>query len=195
MVLSGSMEPKYPTGSILYVKDVDPFTLKKDDVITYMLGNEKTRDPEDYILATHRIIEVIPDPEDPSVIRFRTKGDNNDIADEVPVHCQNVVGTPVFHIPYLGFVANYIQNPPGMYIAIAAGAVLILMCFLPDLLSEGDPKPAKGKKKKDGEEEAAEQPDLGIEAEPLPETETEAEPEAEAEAEAEAEQGEDTTQG
>ncbi|MBC8534260.1 S26 family signal peptidase [Yeguia hominis] len=28
-VLSGSMEPTYHTGSILYVKKVDPFTIKE----------------------------------------------------------------------------------------------------------------------------------------------------------------------
>ena len=66
-VLSGSMEPKYPVGSLIYVKKVDYTTLKSGDVITFML-DENT-------VATHRIVEVVPDQEDPSVIRFRTKGD------------------------------------------------------------------------------------------------------------------------
>ena len=50
------------------------------------------------------------------------------------VHYKNVIGTPVFTIPVLGYIANYIQNPPGTYIAIAAGAILLLLVFLPDLL-------------------------------------------------------------
>ena len=56
-----------------------------------------------------------------------------------------MVGTPVFTIPYLGYVANYIQNPPGMYVAISAGAILILLVFLPDLF--GKEEEAKPKKK------------------------------------------------
>ncbi len=147
MVLSGSMEPVYHTGSIVYVQEVDAFTLDVGDDITFML-NEDT-------VATHRIIEVLPDETDPTVVRFRTQGVNNDIPDEVPVHYKNVIGTPVFTIPYLGYVANYIQNPPGMYVAIAGGAVLILLCFLPDLLFDDGKK--KGKGKKEGESESLEQ--------------------------------------
>lgn len=140
MVLSGSMEPVYKTGSIVYVKEVDPYALKVGDDITYMLDEDT--------IATHRIIEVMPDPEDEEVVRFRTKGVNNKIADENPVHYKNVIGSPVFTIPYLGYVADYVQNPPGMYIAIAAGAVLILLCFLPDLLGGDDSEEIKVKGKK-----------------------------------------------
>ena len=37
-------------------------------------------------------------------------------------------------------MANYIQHPPGLYVAISAGAVLLLLTFLPDLLSGGSDK-------------------------------------------------------
>ena len=69
----------------------------------------------------------MPDEEDPAVVRFRTKGDANETEDGGLVHYKNVIGTPVFTIPYLGFVANYIQHPPGMYVAISAGAVLLML--------------------------------------------------------------------
>ena len=142
VVLSGSMEPTYHTGSLIYVKEVDPFQLEADDVITFML-DENT-------VATHRIVEVVPDEEDPTVVRFRTKGDANDAVDGGLVHYKNVIGSPVFTIPKLGYVANYIQNPPGTYIAIAGGAFLLMLVFLPDLFDDGNDKPKK-KKKKDEE--------------------------------------------
>lgn len=126
-VLSGSMEPTYHTGSLIYVKKVDPHTIRSGQVITFML-DENT-------VATHRVVTVVPDEEDPSVIRFRTKGDANETEDGGLVHYKNVIGTPVFTIPYLGFVANYIQHPPGMYIAIAAGAILLMLTFLPDIFA------------------------------------------------------------
>lgn len=96
-------------------------------------------------LATHRIVEVVPDEEDPTVLRYRTKGDNNDAEDGSLVHYKNVVGTPVFSIPQLGYFANYIQNPPGIYVAISTGAVLLLLVFIPDLFADDEKK----KKKKD----------------------------------------------
>lgn len=131
-VLSGSMEPTYHTGSLIYVKSVDPYQLQSGDVITFMLDEDT--------VATHRIVTVVPDENDTSVVRFRTKGDANDAIDGSLVHYKNVIGSPVFSIPYLGYVANYIQNPPGTYIAISAGAILLLLVFLPDLFAEDEPK-------------------------------------------------------
>ena len=118
-VLSGSMEPTYNVGSIIYVKKVDPLTLKVGDPVTFMI-NGRT-------IVTHRIIEVIPDGEDPTMVRFRTQGDNNDTPDGDPVHSENVIGKPIFTVPLLGYVANYIQNPPGKYVAIITCSVLILL--------------------------------------------------------------------
>lgn len=133
-VLSGSMEPTYHTGSLIYVKKVDATKLSEGTVITFMLDEDT--------LATHRIVGVVPDEEDPSVIRYRTKGDANESEDGGLVHYKNVVGTPVFTIPKLGYFANYIQHPPGTYVAISAGALILLLMFLPELLGmlTGDEK-------------------------------------------------------
>jgi len=138
-VLSGSMEPTYHVGSLIYVRTVDPFTLQEGEVITFMLDEDT--------LATHRIVDIIPDDEDPSVIRFQTKGDANEFIDAGLVHYKNVVGTPIYTIPYLGYVANFIQNPPGLYVAIAFCAFFVLLAFIPDLFDE-DKSKKKSKKKK-----------------------------------------------
>ena len=139
-VLSGSMEPTYHTGSLIYVKDVDPFELEAGDVITLMLDEDT--------VATHRVVEVVPDEEDASTVRFRTKGDANNAEDGSLVHYKNVLGSPVFTIPKLGYFANFIQNPPGKYLAISAGAVLLMMVFLPDLFTSDDSEEPKRRRKK-----------------------------------------------
>lgn len=125
-VLSGSMEPTYHVGSLIYVKKVDTSKLQAGDPITFMLDEDT--------VATHRIVEVVPDNEDSTVIRYKTKGDANDSVDGGLVHYKNVIGSPIFSIPYLGYFADFIQNPPGTYIAISVGAVLLLLLFIPDLL-------------------------------------------------------------
>lgn len=129
-VLSGSMEPNYPVGSLIYVKKVDPLTLEAGDVITYTIDEDT--------VVTHRIVEVIPDENDPTIVRFKTKGDANEAIDGTLAYSPNVAGTPVFTIPYLGYVASYIQNPPGTYIAISAGAILLMLVFLPDVFGNED---------------------------------------------------------
>lgn len=125
-VLSGSMEPTYHTGSLIYVKKVDYRTLEVGDAITFML-DENT-------VATHRIVGIVPDEEDPEVVRYRTKGDANEAEDGGLVHYKNVIGKPVFTIPKLGYIASYVQNPPGTYVAVSAGAFIVLLMFLPELL-------------------------------------------------------------
>ena len=130
VVVSGSMERTYHTGSLIYDKKVDPFTLKEGDVITFMVSEDT--------LATHRVVGVVPDEDEPGTIRFRTKGDANDAEDGTLVHYKNVVGTPVFTIPYLGYFSNWITHAPGKYIAITAAVVFLILLFLPDMLKKAD---------------------------------------------------------
>ncbi len=129
-VLSGSMEPTYQVGSLIYVKQTETGNIAVGDPITFMM-DENT-------VATHRVIEIVPDEENPSVIRYRTQGDANDNADASLVHSANVIGVPQFSIPYLGYLANYIQNPPGTYIAIMVSLLLVIMVFIPDILFSSD---------------------------------------------------------
>lgn len=126
-VLSSSMEPDYPTGSLVYVKEVDPAELEVGDVITFLLSHETT--------ATHRIIEILPDENDPGTLWFRTKGDANEVEDTNPVQDANVVGTPVFVIPHLGYVIDFIQKPPGLYLAISVGLILAILVFMVDYIT------------------------------------------------------------
>lgn len=141
-VLSGSMEPVYSPGDLIYVKDVEPEELGTGDIITFMVS-ENT-------IATHRIVGEVPDETDPELVRYRTKGDANDAEDGTLVHPLNIIGTPVFCIPKLGYLANYIQSPPGMYIAIAVAALFLALMFIPDLFEddEEEDKPKKKKKEK-----------------------------------------------
>ena len=141
VVLSGSMEPTYHTGSLIYDKKVDPFTLKEGDVITFMVSEDT--------LATHRIVGVVPDEDEPGTIRFRTKGDANDSEDGTLVHYKNVVGTPVFTIPYLGYFSNWITHAPGKYIAITAAVVFLILLFLPDMLKKADEADKKAAERKE----------------------------------------------
>ena len=149
-VLSGSMEPTYHTGSLIYVKKVDPYTIQSGQVITFLLDEDT--------IATHRVVAVVPDEEDASVIRFRTKGDANASEDGGLVHYKNVIGTPVFTIPKLGYVASYIQHPPGMYVAIAAGAILLMLTFLPDIFAPEEKTETESEEKPKRRRAAEEKP-------------------------------------
>ena len=130
-VISGSMEPKFSVGDLIYVKKVDVNSIEVGDDITFVLN-------EELVVATHRVVRV-----DAENQHFYTKGLANEVEDSEPVHFKNVIGVPQFSIPKLGYVSDFVQNPPGMYITIGIGIVLILIVFVPDVI---------GKKKKEDED-------------------------------------------
>lgn len=125
-VLTGSMEPSYPTGSLIYVKDVEPSKLRVNDVITFSISPN--------VIATHRIVEIVPDENNPSVVRYRTKGDANNDVDASLVSANNIIGKALFAIPQMGYLASYIQQPPGIYVAILVCGLVIAFVFYTDSL-------------------------------------------------------------
>ena len=166
-VLSGSMEPTYHVGALIYVKDVAPADITVGMPITFVVN-------EDLLLATHRVVDIevlttrqeqmldeagtplLDDagnpvmeevPLDEPVYYYQTKGDANDAVDGTPVHYKNVVGTPVFSIPYLGYLSSWLQTRQGMIMGICIALVLVILTFLPDLLRAVDEpkKPKRGK--------------------------------------------------
>ena len=131
VVLSGSMEPTYHVGSLLYVKKIAPEAVQVGDPITFVLDENLT-------VVTHRVVEI-----DAENQYFYTKGDANDAVDGSPVYFPNLIGKPVFSVPYLGYVADFVQQPPGMYISISIAAIVLLLAFVPDLLRDPEKKRKK----------------------------------------------------
>lgn len=138
-VLSGSMEPAYHTGAVIYVQDIDPNSLEVGDVITFWVTEEA--------VATHRIIEVLGQEDS---LQFRTKGDANEIPDGNLVLQENVIGKVIFTLPYFGYLVQFIQGKTGHYALIFFSAFLMLMLILPELLFDSD---KEGKEEKEGEKE------------------------------------------
>lgn len=123
IVLTGSMAPAYPPGSLVYVQEVDTSELAVGDPITFRLTDE--------LVATHRIAEVVGSGSD---TRFRTKGDANSKPDAALVSASDVVGKVVLGLPYLGQLSAFVQTTKGKAAAVAYGAFLLLMFILPELL-------------------------------------------------------------
>lgn len=154
-VLSGSMEPTYPTGSMILVKPVDVDSLEPGDVITYLIS--------DNTLVTHRITDIVPDETNPDIIRFCTKGDANNTVDMLLVHENNVVGTPFFCVPKLGYAVAFLKNPQSKYIIIAAISLVVLLTFLPDLFVK-DEEENIDSNSTTGDNTAEKQPEIAVSA-------------------------------
>lgn len=144
-VLSGSMEPAYRTGSVIYVRETDAAELEVGDVITFRLTGDA--------VATHRVVEIVGGEENP---KFRTKGDANDVADGSLVSAEDIVGKVIFSVPYLGYAVEFIQTPKGRYTAIAVGALVLLLLILPDVLFSSNQGEEQAEKQTEKQEQARE---------------------------------------
>ena len=111
VVVSGSMEPNIPVGSIAYSKEVDPAELQTGDVIVFIDPARGTTP------ITHRVVS-----NDTAAGTIITKGDANDREDVNPATYDNVVGKVDFHVPRVGFVAAMLTSTQGK---IVAGLILI----------------------------------------------------------------------
>lgn len=169
-VLSGSMEPAYHVGSLIYVKETAPEKIEVGDPITYVVN-------EDLLVSTHRVVDIdvfytgthaVTDEEGNPVLDekgepvyeeveleepsyyFTTKGDANAAVDGTPVYYKNVLGVPVFSIPFLGYLSSWLQTRQGMIMGVSIALVIIILTFLPDLLKLVD----EPEKKKEEEQPA-----------------------------------------
>lgn len=138
-VLSGSMEPTYHVGSLIYVADADPQDVVQGDPITFKISADT--------MVTHRVIAV-----DPIHQCFYTKGDANNTPDGGSVTYDHLVGKPAFTIPLLGYLAVYAQSKTGMIILVTVILVVLILTFVPDFLfdDDNDEKDAKMKEKNHG---------------------------------------------
>ncbi len=93
VVLSGSMEPALKTGGIV-VADKGKREPDKGDVITYQLGDMN---------IAHRVVGK-------SNSGYITKGDANDSKDPILVEPEQITGTVVLCIPFLGYAVAFIQQ-------------------------------------------------------------------------------------
>jgi signal peptidase len=140
-VLTGSMEPHLPVGSVAVTVPVDPANVRVGDVIAFT--------QEDRTIS-HRVIKIGGKA---GARSFVTKGDANPTPDVDPVSQAAVKGRVVFDIWSGGYIVQAIRSPIGM--GTLAG-VTVLMLFFAGASKSGKEKSKNG-------EGAAPAADLGEE--------------------------------
>ena len=106
IVLSGSMEKIINIGDLAITKNIDSKKIKIGDVIAFRKDN---------IVILHRVKEIHNDGD---LLKFKTKGDNNNVADDFFVDSNLIEGVLYTKIPYLGSVLSFLSKPVGLIIII-----------------------------------------------------------------------------
>ncbi|MFT3798145.1 signal peptidase I [Microbacterium sp.] len=115
-ILTGSMSPGLPPGSLVVVKPVATEDIAVGDVITFQLESGKPT------LVTHRVAAKVVDTT--GATRFVTKGDANASADADEVLPVQVRGTVWYALPYLGWVATAVTGEHRMIVITLTVVVL-----------------------------------------------------------------------
>ena len=87
------------------------------------------------------------DEENPNQYKFRTKGDANKNVDANLIEPNQVLGKAIFSIPYLGYLATYIQTPSGSIVTICFAVSSIILVVIIDILVDSNKKDKKTTKK------------------------------------------------
>lgn len=118
-VLTGSMRPHLPPGTLVVIKPTPTEEIGVGDVITFQLESGQSA------VVTHRVIERSVDSASGEV-RFTTQGDNNNTPDPEPVRPVQVRGTVWYAVPYLGWVNQAVDGQTRSWaIPVLAGALFV----------------------------------------------------------------------
>ena len=122
-VISGSMEPAIPVGSLVYVKYQEPETIQKKDVIAFYGAKDASS------IVTHRVVT-----NKKLSGEFITKGDANQTKDMNPVNYNNYMGKVVLSIPVIGGIAQSLTTGSGKIALFCLIAFILLLEILGSLL-------------------------------------------------------------
>ena len=117
-VLTGSMQPTYPPGTLIVVKKVATGELGVGAVVTYQLETGKPA------VVTHRIVAVNTNTRGEPI--FTTKGDANGAPDIKGVQPGQIRGKLWYSVPHLGRVNSMISGSQHMILLAAAVSMLLL---------------------------------------------------------------------
>ncbi|EEB10430.1 Microsomal signal peptidase 21 kDa subunit, putative [Pediculus humanus corporis] len=118
VVLSGSMEPAFHRGDILFLTNFQDEPVRVGDIVVFKVEG---RD----IPIVHRVIKLHEKKN--GTVKFLTKGDNNNVDDrglyapgQLWLTKNDVVGRARGFLPYVGMVTIYMNEYPKLKYAVLA---------------------------------------------------------------------------
>lgn len=104
VVLTGSMSPLIPAGSVVYSRSIDNYG--KGDIITF---------EQNGVTVTHRVVNKITEN---NATFYETRGDANNVTDSESVPSKDVVGKVELFVPLIGKLIMFLKTLPGFFTLI-----------------------------------------------------------------------------
>ena len=122
-ILTGSMRPSMPPGTMVVVRPVPADRVRVGDVVTYQL---RSGEPE---VTTHRVVSVGVDGAGRRI--FRTRGDANDVADQGWVKPVQLKGVRWYAVPHAGRFTNLLDGQQRQQaLVVVVGTLLAYAAYM-----------------------------------------------------------------
>lgn len=133
-VLTGSMRPTLPEGSIVFITPLAPGDLRVGDVVMYQIPVDDRR------VVAHRVVEILDGGNHPVI---RTKGDANAEADPWVARLDN---GPLWQVrgavPKAGYALHALRHPAVRRVCVFGLPLLLCLIWLGEIWRPRRPKGA-----------------------------------------------------
>lgn len=111
----------FDAGALIFVKEVDPATLREGDIITFVSQGAESFGQT----VTHKIRKLTADAENNP--GFITYGTTTDVDDETVVTYPYILGKYERHVPHLGTFFQFLKTTPGYVVCIFIPFMMIIL--------------------------------------------------------------------
>ena len=123
VVLTGSMEPRLPVGSVIVTRPINIYNI--GDIVSFKNDSDLT--------ITHRIVEGFKDEKG---VLYKVKGDANNTSDQDLVRLEQILGKEVLTLPYIGKIIGATKSPKGFISLIIVPAFVFIVLELIGIKNE-----------------------------------------------------------
>ena len=111
----------FNAGDLIFVKEVDPSSLREGDIITFISQNSESFGET----VTHKIRKLTRDASgNPG---FITYGTTTNVDDATVVTFPYILGKYQTHLPYVGTFFNFLKTPQGYIVCIFVPFMLLIL--------------------------------------------------------------------
>ena len=129
VVRGGSMGEAYPTGSLVVSRSMAAKEVRVGDAI--LVGEENAAGKS--LPTLHRVVSLSQQGDQ---IVVQTKGDANETADPNLYVLNGRVATPVYTLPYLGYLLGFVLTQLGWVLVVAIPATILSLLMLRSIWSD-----------------------------------------------------------
>ena len=122
-VLSSSMEPRLPAGSLVVVRRELPEAYREGQTVTFVAPLRQRT------IVTHRLVRIARRD---GVVQALTKGDANANGDPWSISMGAIIGRQVAYVPYAGYAVEFERTRSGFIaVAVLSAALMIVLAVRP----------------------------------------------------------------